>query len=114
MEVWIWNAVAYAASQFSDDLADRAAAAPRSTWSHCGSLNALDQRVPVLPSTAAAAGVPAFSVEEAVPGCPAQRWWCRRPAGVPSVAEDLELPQRVAVRRWPARCRSSGRSGRSR
>src|SRR6266852_2463206 len=41
-------------------------AEPRSTSSHCGSENALDQRVPVLPSTAAEAGKPAFSVEEAV------------------------------------------------
>src|SRR5260221_9377148 len=39
---------------------------PRSTSSHCGSENADDQRVPVLPSTASAAGVPAFSVEDAV------------------------------------------------
>ena len=44
--------------------------APRSTWIHCGSLNALDQRVPVLPSTAAEAGVPAFSVDEAVAALP--------------------------------------------
>src|SRR5579859_5846478 len=41
-------------------------AEPRSTSSHCGSENALDHLVPVLPSTAADAGVPAFSVEEAV------------------------------------------------
>src|ERR1700759_3585944 len=39
---------------------------PRSTSSHCGSEKALDQRVPVFPSTAAEAGVPAFSVEDAV------------------------------------------------
>src|SRR5580700_1068844 len=39
---------------------------PRSTSSHWGSEKALDQRVPVLPSTASAAGVPAFSVEDAV------------------------------------------------
>src|SRR5258707_586266 len=39
---------------------------PRSTSSHCGSANADDQRVPVFPSTAFAAGVPAFSVEDAV------------------------------------------------
>src|SRR6185437_7039925 len=39
---------------------------PRSTSSHCGSEKALDQRVAVLPSVASAAGVPAFSVEEAV------------------------------------------------
>ena len=31
-----------------------------------------DQRVPVLPSTAAEAGVPAFSVEEAVAGLPCE------------------------------------------
>src|SRR4051794_15839300 len=42
------------------------AVAPRSTCSHCGSLNALDQRVPVSPSTAAAADEAAFSEEEAV------------------------------------------------
>src|SRR5580692_7656111 len=39
---------------------------PRSTSSHCGSENADDQRVPVLPSVAFAAGKLAFSVEEAV------------------------------------------------
>ena len=39
---------------------------PRSTSSHCGSENALDQRVPVFPSTALAAGKPAFSVDEDV------------------------------------------------
>src|SRR6266849_11063112 len=64
-EVWTWNAVAYAASQFSVTW-QMACDEPRSTWSHCGSENALDQRVPVLPSTALAAGVPAFSVEDAV------------------------------------------------
>src|ERR1700750_2623929 len=41
---------------------------PRWTPSHWGSEKAEDQRVPVLPSTAAEAGVPAFSVEEAVAG----------------------------------------------
>src|SRR3954447_17160941 len=46
------------------------AVAPRSTWIHCGSVNALDQRVAVLPSTALVAGVPAFSVDEAVAGLP--------------------------------------------
>src|ERR1035438_1555904 len=64
-EVWIWNALPYAASQFSVtwqiDWVE-----PRSTSSHCGSENALDQRVPRLPSTAAEAGKPAFSSEEAV------------------------------------------------
>ena len=43
---------------------------PRSTWSHCGSPNALDQRVPVLPSVALDAGKLAFSVDDAVVGLP--------------------------------------------
>src|SRR5262245_50181961 len=47
-----------------------AAVPPRSTWSHCGSLNALDQRVPASPSTLAAAGVPALSADDAVAGRP--------------------------------------------
>ena len=64
-DVWIWNAVAYAVSQSSTTwLID--AVVPRSTSSHCGSLNALDQRVLVLPSTAADAGNDAFSTEDAV------------------------------------------------
>ncbi len=67
MEVWIWYALAYAASQLSwtpqTDWTE-----PRSTWIHCGSLAELDQRVPALPSKAALAGVPAFSAEEAEAG----------------------------------------------
>ncbi len=64
-DVWIWNALPYAASHCRTTwLID--AVAPRSTWSHCGSLKALDQRVPVLPSTALDAGNVAFSSEEAV------------------------------------------------
>ncbi len=46
------------------------ALAPRSTCSHCGSEKALDQRVPVLPSTAFDAGYAALSVDDAVAGCP--------------------------------------------
>ncbi len=46
--------------------------APRSTSSHCGSEAALDQRVAVLPSTASAAGVPPFSVDEAVAVLPCE------------------------------------------
>src|ERR1700676_2441966 len=64
-EVWIWNALPYAASQFRTTWQidwDE----PRSTSSHCGSEKALDQRGPRLPSTAAEAGKPAFSSEEAV------------------------------------------------
>src|SRR5260370_1176913 len=64
-DVWIWNALPYAVSQFRTTL-QICWLDPRSTWSHCGSLKALDQRVPVLPSTAFAAGNPAFSVEDAV------------------------------------------------
>src|SRR5258706_99541 len=68
-ETWSWNAVAYAVSQVSTTW-EIVAVAPRSTCSHCGSLAALDQRVPALPSTAAEAGVPAFSTDEAVAGFP--------------------------------------------
>src|SRR5262244_2768795 len=46
---------------------------PRSTSSHCGSENALDHRVPVLPSVALAAGNDAFSSDEAVVGRPSAR-----------------------------------------
>src|SRR5581483_12364061 len=64
-EVWIWNALPYAVSQLSTtwqiDWAE-----PRSTSSHCGSENALDQRVPRLPSVAADAGKLAFSSDDAV------------------------------------------------
>ena len=54
-EVWIWKAVAYAASHCRVTEVIEAVA-PRSTCSHCGSEKALDQRVPVLPSTASDAG----------------------------------------------------------
>src|SRR5215469_16891393 len=67
VEVWIWNAVAYAVSQSRTTwlMVDTD---PRSTCSHCGSEKALDQRVPVLPSTALEAGKVAFSSEDAVAG----------------------------------------------
>jgi hypothetical protein len=39
---------------------------PRSTVIHCGSLDADDQRVPVLPSTAFAASYPAPWIDDAV------------------------------------------------
>src|SRR5579859_8176373 len=42
--------------------------APRSTWIHCGSEKVDDHRVVVSPSTAALAGVPAFSTDDAVAG----------------------------------------------
>src|SRR5690242_13045870 len=49
------------------------AVAPRSTCSHWSSLAADDHRVPVLPSTAALAGVPAFSMVEDVAVLPWDR-----------------------------------------
>ena len=67
LETWIWNALAKAVSQsrltWQIDWVE-----PRSTSSHCGSENALDQRVPVLPSVAFAAGNVAFSSDDAVVG----------------------------------------------
>jgi hypothetical protein len=46
---------------------------PRSACSHCWSENALGQRVPVLPSTAAEEGKLAFFVDDAVAGWPSAR-----------------------------------------
>src|SRR5258705_5887653 len=66
-ETWIWKAFAYAASQVRTTW-QICCVEPRSTCNHCGSLKALDQRVPVLPSTAAEAGEPAFSTVELVAG----------------------------------------------
>src|ERR1039458_5330033 len=89
-EVWIWNAVAYAVSQFSVtwqiDWVE-----PRSTSSHCGSENALDQRVPRLPSTAAEAGKSAFSSDDAVAG-----WFSARFV-VPQAAAGATAPWLGAV-----------------
>src|SRR6185312_6193807 len=45
---------------------------PRSTRSHCGSLQALPHRVDALPSTAPAAGAPPFSVDDASAGLPCE------------------------------------------
>src|SRR6202000_1860180 len=84
-EVWIWNAEPNAASQLSTTwLTD--AVAPRSTWIHCGSANALDQRVPVLPSVALLAGKVAFSREDAVVGLPWDSRVGAACAGGPAVA----------------------------
>src|ERR1035437_8876116 len=65
---------------------------PRSTSSHCGSLAADDQRVPVLPSTAAEAGVPAFSIDDAVAVLLSATLVVPQPAGVP-----VGVPVGVAV-----------------
>jgi hypothetical protein len=64
-DTWIWNDFAYAASQLSST-PQTLCEVPRSTCSHCGSANALAHRVAALPSTAALAGVVAFSADEAV------------------------------------------------
>ena len=86
-----------------------AAVAPRSTWIHCGSLNALDQRVPALPSTAFAAAVPAFSVDEAVAGLP---WEIRGPAacavGTSGVTVAYDRSIANAVNKVMSRRRVSG------
>src|SRR5215470_2161634 len=81
---------------------------PRSTCSHWGSLNALDHRVPVLPSTAALAGVPAFSTEEAVAGLPcdsrvAAAWAV--PTAIASEASRIRIsaPARTSLRVFRAR-----------
>ncbi len=66
---WIWNDRAKAVSQLSVT-PQTVVLAPRSTCTHCGSLNALDHRVPWLPSTALPAPNEAFSVEDAVAGRP--------------------------------------------
>ena len=73
-----------------------ACVAPRSTLSHCGSLNALDQRVPVLPSTALPRPgrwrSPSTTRSPAAPATAASRRRRRHRRAV-----DRELPQRVAV-----------------
>src|SRR5882757_5428264 len=71
VEVWIWKPLAYAASQRSSTRLT-ACAEPRSTWSHWLSANELAQRVPLLPSTAAAAGNEALSTDEARAGRPCE------------------------------------------
>ena len=78
-EVWIWKARPYAPSQCRTTWV-MVAVAPRSTWIHWGSLNWLDQRVPVLPSTAFAAPTSAPSCDEAVAGLP----WERRVSAAPA------------------------------
>src|SRR5450755_658726 len=94
-EVWIWNALPYAVSQFSMtwqiDWVE-----PRSTSSHCGSENALDQRVPRLPSTAAEAGEPAFSSEDAVAGLFSARFVVPQAAAGAADATALWLGAAVA------------------
>ena len=77
---------------------------PRSTSSHWGSEKAEDQRVPVLPSVASAAGVPAFSVEDAVVVLP---WESRVGAAWAAV---LVATSAVAKARLNARSSPAGES----
>src|SRR6266568_6988513 len=78
---------------------------PRSTSSHCGSANALDHRVPVLPSVAADAGVPAFSVLEAVVVLFSAAFVVPQVAAFAMGAPAREIPETraVAMRAAPAR-----------
>src|SRR5690242_2294676 len=83
---------------------------PRSTSSHCGSEKALDQRVPVLPSTAFEAGKLALSVEDAVAVLP----WAM--LVVPQVAADAAgtwagRTKPVRISGAAARARASRRRG---
>ena len=58
LDTWTWKAEAYAASQRMPTL-QICCGEPRSTSSHCGSLAALDPRLPGLPSVAAVVPVSA-------------------------------------------------------
>src|SRR5258708_20988828 len=67
LEVWIWNVLPNAVSQWSTTW-QTFCVEPRSTSSHCGSENWLDQRVFGFPSVAFAGGKLAFSCDDAVVG----------------------------------------------
>src|ERR1700722_17278611 len=82
LETWIWNAVAYAASQYSATW-QIVWTEPRSTRSHCGSENALDQRVDRLPSVASDAGKVEFSSDDAVVGWLSARLVVPQPLALP-------------------------------
>src|SRR3981081_459321 len=71
-DTWIWYAFAAAASHCRTTWVIECVA-PRSTWSHCGSLNALDHRVAVLPSVAPAAEKPLWT-DDAVVGLASARF----------------------------------------
>src|SRR5690242_20093485 len=70
-DTWILKVAARAVSQCIE-ICVMAWVEPRSTCSHCGSANADDHRVPSSPSVAELAGVPAFSVDDAVVGLPCE------------------------------------------
>src|SRR5579859_5891240 len=94
LDVWIWKAVAYAVSQCSTTCVN-VCVAPRSTSSHCGSLNALDHRVDRLPSTAFEAGYPAACSDDAMAGWP----WDSRVPAVPlgAACTSAECPEVPAL-----------------
>jgi len=75
---------------------------PRSTSSHCGSANADDQRVPVLPSTALAAGKLAFSVEDEVAVLFSATFVVPQVAALAAGAAASEIPETRADRRRAA------------
>src|SRR5260221_466673 len=86
---------------------------PRSTWSHCGSLKALDQRVVVSPSTAAEAGVVAFSTEDAVAGLPWDNRVEAAAAAWPGGANGAPVTRAVSMTKAATRAgRTRGRPGR--
>src|SRR5258706_13269520 len=70
---------------------------PRSIWIHCGSLAALAQRVPPLPSTARLGVVPAFSLDKEVAVLLSAILVVPQPAAV--VAVDVRVGVRVAAAR---------------
>src|SRR5258707_5683148 len=94
LETWIWNAVAYAASQ-ARVTRQIVWTEPRSTSSHCGSENALDQRVDRLPSVAFDAGNEEFCNDDAVVGWFSARLVVPQPAPVPG-PKTAKFPRRVS------------------
>ncbi len=101
---------------------------PRSICNHCGSEKALPQRVPGLPSTAAEAGTPACSVDEAVAGrfsatfavpqaAARSDWATASPAPRPAAtkaraAAQLEIRERARAREDSFIGRHQSKSGR--
>jgi hypothetical protein len=87
------------------------AVAPRSMLSHCGSLNVLDQRVLVFPSTAADAGVDAFSLDEEVAGLPWDSRSAAAAGGATAVSRVRAKPMVVARAISAVRARGRVRNG---
>src|SRR5258707_1088628 len=94
-EAWIWNALAYAVSQFRVTW-QIGWLEPRSTSSHWGWENGLDHRVPVFPSVAAEAGNEALWVEDAVVGWLRARLAGPQPPPPPEVTVQLNELEPVA------------------